>query len=359
MSLSTTETVVAKRRRLATTDSLMFFILQRILTGFFLIIGITLIAFTITQLVPGDPAAANLGQSQYSDPAIVAAFYEKYGLDQPVHIQYWKYLTNLVQLDFGMSIGSGRPVSTDLAEYLPATVEIAFVAIVFSLIIGLALGTISAITRDRLPDQVIRVFSLTGVSMPMFWTALTVFYIFFFVLGWSPGSGRLEPGIDPPSKVTGLYTVDSLLAGDFELFRMALSHLALPALVLGIYTVGLLTRFTRASVLEILGNDYVRAARAKGLSEWTVIRRHVLRPALLSIVTVAGVAFASLLSGSVLVENVFSWPGLGQYAFTSALGLDLPGVMGVSMVVAFVYISMNIIVDVLYRVIDPTMKTNG
>ena len=264
-----------------------------------------------------------------------------------------------IPYDFGMSIGSGRPVSTDLAEYLPATVEIAFVAIVFSLIIGLALGTISAITRDRLPDQVIRVFSLTGVSMPMFWTALTVFYIFFFVLGWSPGSGRLEPGIDPPSKVTGLYTVDSLLAGDFELFRMALSHLALPALVLGIYTVGLLTRFTRASVLEILGNDYVRAARAKGLSEWTVIRRHVLRPALLSIVTVAGVAFASLLSGSVLVENVFSWPGLGQYAFTSALGLDLPGVMGVSMVVAFVYISMNIIVDVLYRVIDPTMKTNG
>lgn len=347
------------KRRLATADSLLVFILQRLLTGVFLIIGITLISFTITQLVPGDPAAANLGQSQYSDPAIVKAFYEKYGLDQPVYIQYWKYLTNLIHLDFGMSIGSGRPVATDLAEYLPATVEIALVAISVSLVIGLALGTISAITRDRLPDQVIRVLSLTGVSMPMFWTALTVFYIFFFVLGWSPGSGRLDPGIDPPSKITGLYSIDALLAGDFELFRMAVSHLAMPALVLGIYTVGLLTRFTRASVLEILGNDYVRAARAKGLSEWTVIRRHVLRPALLSIVTVAGVAFASLLSGSVLVESVFSWPGLGQYAFTSALGLDLPGVMGVSMVVAFVYITMNIIVDVMYRLIDPTMKTSG
>jgi len=195
--------------------------------------------------------------------------------------------------------------------------------------------------------------------MPAFWTALTAFYIFFFVLGWAPGTGRLEPGGEPPPRVTGLFTIDALIKGDFQTFRQAFSYLLLPAIVLAIYAVGVLTRFTRASMLEILGNDYVRAARAKGLPEFTVIRRHVLRPALLSIITVAGVAFASLLAGSVLVENVFSWPGLGQYAYRAAVGLDLPGIMGVSMVVATVYITMNLLVDILYRIIDPQMRDSS
>ncbi len=332
------------------------FIVRRLLTSILLIFGITLIAFSITQLVPGDPVAANLGQSAYSDPAIVAAFKKQFGLDQPVYIQYIKYASHLVKGDMGISLSSKRPVTTDLKEYFPATLEIALIAIFFALFIGILLGTISAITRDRLPDQIIRVFSLTGVSMPVFWTALTAFYVFFFLLGWAPGSGRLEPGADPPPHKTGLYTVDALLNGDFSTFKQAFAHLLLPALVLAVYAVGVLTRFTRASVLEILGNDYVRSARAKGLPEFTVIRRHVLRPALLSIITVAGVAFSSLLAGSVLVENVFSWPGLGQYAYRAAVGLDLPGIMGVSMVVATIYILMNLIVDVLYRVIDPQMR---
>lgn len=332
------------------------FVIKRIFTSILLIFGMTFISFSITQLVPGDPVAANLGQSAYSDPTIVEAFKKEFGLDQPVPVQYVKYVQNLVQGNLGISLSSKRPVTEDLKEYFPATLEIALIAVVFALLIGLLLGTISAVTRDRLPDQVIRVFSLTGVSMPTFWTALVAFYLFFFVLGWAPGTGRLDPGAEAPPTVTGLFTIDALLAGDFSTFRQAFSYLLLPALVLAIYAIGVLTRFTRASVLEILGNDYVRTARAKGLPEFTVIRRHVLRPALLAIITVAGVSFASLMAGSVLVENVFSWPGLGQYAYRAAVGLDLPGIMGVSMVVATVYITMNLIVDILYRVIDPQLR---
>ena len=344
------------KKRLLSGTGFTPFIVRRLLTSILLVIGVTFISFTITQLVPGDPVAANLGQSAYSDPAIVAAFEKEFGLDQPVPVQYIKYLGNLLQGDFGVSLSSKRPVIEDLREYFPATLEIAAVAVFLSFFVGIFLGIVSAITRDKLPDQIIRVFSLTGVSMPAFWTALTAFYIFFFVLGWAPGTGRLEPGGEPPANVTGLFTIDALIAGDFDTFKQAFSYLLLPAMVLAIYAIGVLTRFTRASILEILGNDYVRAARAKGLPEYLVIRRHVLRPALLSIITVAGVAFASLLAGSVLVENVFSWPGLGQYAYRAAIGLDLPGIMGVSMVVATVYIFMNLLVDILYRVIDPQMK---
>ncbi|CAB4696531.1 unannotated protein [freshwater metagenome] len=339
------------------SSSFAKFIYKRIAVGLLMMIGITFVAFAVTQVVPGDPAAVNLGQSAMSNPEIVARWRAEYGLDKPVPEQYMRYISKVLQGDLGISQHSRRPVSEDLAEYFPATIEIALVAIIFSIIIGFSLGILSAMTRDRLPDQLIRVLSLTGVSMPTFWTSLVVFYIFFFKLGWFPGTGRLDPGGDEPTHLTGLYTIDALVHGQFSIAWIALKHLALPAIVLATYTIGVLTRFTRASVLEILGNDYVRSARAKGLPEWLVIKRHVLRPALLSIITVAGVAFGGLLSGSVLVENVFSWPGLGQYAFKSAIALDLPGIMGVSIVVAGVFIIMNLIVDFLYRIIDPNLRS--
>jgi ABC-type dipeptide/oligopeptide/nickel transport system permease component len=344
------------RKSVAMRFLLPKFIAKRIVIGLLLMLGITLISFTVTQLIPGDPAAVNLGQSAMSDPAVVAAWRKTYGLDKPVPVQYFRYIGKVLHGDLGMSQQSRRPVSTDLAEYFPATIEVAFFAILISMVVGFALGIFSAVTRDRLPDQIVRIFSLVGVSMPTFWTALIVFYLLFFKLGWLPSTGRLDAGVDPPPHTTGLYTIDALIHGEYGLAWSAFTHLLMPTLVLAIYTIGVLTRFTRASVLEILGNDYVRAARAKGIPESLVIRRHVLRPALLSIVTVAGVAFGGLLSGSVLVERVFSWPGLGQYAFKSAIGLDLPGVMGVSMVIAAVFITMNLIVDLLYLVIDPRLR---
>ncbi|HEX4726194.1 MAG TPA: ABC transporter permease [Jatrophihabitans sp.] len=346
---------VADSRRGAPND-LARYLGRRLAIGVVLVIGTTLIAFLLTQLVPGDPAAANLGQRAISDPAAVATFRHQNGLDRPLPVQYVIYLGHLLHGNLGMSQQSHRPVRSDLAEYVPATMELALFAIVISLLLGVIFGVLAAITRDRWPDQVLRVVSLAGVSMPTFWIALVAFYLFFFKLGWVPGGGRLDPGQDPPAHVTGLYTVDSLLHGQWGLFESSLQHLVLPGLVLATYTIGMLLRFTRASVLEVLGNDYVRAARAKGLPELVVIRRHVLRPALVGIITVAGVAFGSLLSGTVLVENIYSWPGIGQYAFRSATNLDLPAIMGVSLVVAIVYIALNIVVDVLYGAIDPRIR---
>lgn len=358
MSERTILTAEEENSSSAVRSTLWTFIIRRIAIGLLMMLGITFISFSVTQLVPGDPAAINLGQSAMSNPTIVAAWRAKYGLDKPVPEQYIYYVKNLLQGDLGISQQTRRSVSTDLKEYFPATLELAIVAILISLVLGLLFGTIAAITRDRWPDQIIRFFSLTGVSVPTFWLALVCFYIFFFKLSWFPSNGRLDPGADTPATITGMFTFDALLRGKWALAWDAFRHLMLPAIVLAIYTVAVLTRFTRASMLEILNNDYVRAARAKGLSEFTIIKRHAMRPALLSIITVAGVAFGNLLSGSVLVENVFSWPGIGQYAFKSAIGLDLPGIMGVSIVVAGIFITMNLLVDIAYRIIDPNLRNS-
>jgi peptide/nickel transport system permease protein len=322
----------------------------------FLGIGVTLMSFVITNLVPGDPAAAALSDRAMADEATVAAYRARHGLDQPPPIQYLYYLSNLVRGDFGTSTFNGQPVRAELARFIPATLELAAVAIVVSLVLGVLFGTLAALYRDRFIDQALRVVSLSGVSMPVFWLALVAFYVLSFRLGWFPGTGRLNPGTLPPPTVTGAYTVDALLAGDLEIFWDALRHTLLPSFVLAAYTVSLLTRFTRSAVLEVLGNDYVRTARAKGLPGTTVVTRHVLRAALAPIITVAGVMFGSILSGTVLIETIFSWPGLGQYAFRSATNLDLPSIMGVSLFVAVVYITINFVVDLLYGVIDPRVR---
>ena len=335
---------------------MVWFVARRLAAMVFLAIGITLIAFIVTHLVPGDPAAANLGQNAMSDPTIVAAWRAKNGLDHPLPVQYLNYLGGLLHGDLGISQRTQQPVSTELAEYVPATIELAFAAIFLSVVIGVPLGIIAAMRRNSWADQVLRVLSLSGVSLPTFWLALIAYYVLFFKLGWLPGGGRLKPGIPPPTHRTGFYTIDSLLDGNPAKFWDAAQHLALPAMVLAAFTIGLLTRFTRASILEVLNNDYVRTARAKGLPERTVIMRHVLRPALVPILTVFGVAFGSLLSGTVLVEKIFSWPGVGQYAYDAALNLDLPSIMGVTLVVAIIYILINFIVDILYGVVDPRIR---
>jgi len=345
-----------RRRATAGHRDLRRFLLRRLGSGLVVCIGITLVAFVLTHLVPGDPAAANLGQRAIGDPAAVAAFRHQYGLDRPLPVQYALYLKNLLHGNLGISEQSHRPVLADLEEYAPATIELALFAIVLSLVIGISLGIVAAAYHDRWPDHVIRVVSLAGVSMPVFWIALVAFYLLFFKLGWLPGGGRLDPAQTPPTHLTGMFTVDAAMHGQWGLFWSALRHLILPGLVLAIFTTGTLTRSTRASMLEIMGNDYVRAARLKGLPERIVILRHVLRPALVPIITVAGVAFGNLLAGTVLVENIFSWPGLGQYAYRSAVNLDLPAIMGVSLFVALVYIVVNVITDLLYGIIDPRIR---
>ncbi|MEO1104305.1 MAG: ABC transporter permease [Pseudomonadota bacterium] len=336
--------------------SLLRFSLRRIATGALLCIGVTLIAFVLTLVVPGDPVAASLGDVAGDDPEIVQAFRERYGLDKPLPQQYAIYVGNLLTGDLGMSLNTRRPVLVDLQQYMPATVELAVAAMMMAMVLGVALGVVAAVHRDGWPDQAIRVVSLAGVSVPTFWLSVVCLYVFFYKLGWSPGVGRLSPGASAPPGVTGMYTIDALIAGDWKTFVEALTYLALPALVLAVYTIGAITRFTRASMLESLNQDYVRAARAKGLPGRTVIMRHALRPALAAIVTVSGLAFGRMLGGAVLVESVFSWPGLGEYAYRSALSLDLRAIMGVSLVIAIVYIVVNLVVDVLYAVIDPRIR---
>jgi peptide/nickel transport system permease protein len=314
------------------------------------------VTFCVVAVVPGDPAAANLGQSALGDPTIVAAFDRHYGLDRPLPVQYALYVWHLLHADLGESELTQRPVTTDLREYFPATLELALAAIVVALVLGVALGLCAALSRDRLADRLIRFGSLAGISIPNFWLGLAAFWLFFYKLRWLPGEGRLSPALDPPRSITGLYTVDSLLTGNWVDLGDAARHLVLPAAVLACYTLSLITRFSRTSILDVLNQDYVRAARAKGLPARILIPRHVLRPALLQIVTITGLAFGSLLSGAVLVEQVFSWPGLGQYAFRSATALNLPGITGVCIVIALVYILANLAVDVLYTLIDPRLS---
>jgi peptide/nickel transport system permease protein len=332
------------------------YLLRRLGVSALLIVGVTLVTFVLTNLVPGDPVAANLGQRAAENPATVAAYRAHYGLDRPLPVQYVTYLGNLVQGDLGESQQTHRPVLTDLQSAVPATLEIAIGAIVLSVLIGVGFGVVAAVRRGQLADSALRLVSLVGISVPTFWLALVAFYVFSFQLDLAPGSGRLAPATTPPPHVTGLYTVDALLAGEWETFGDALAHLMLPTLVLTLYTVGLLTRFTRSAVLEVLEQDYVRSARAKGLPGRTVLFRYVLRAAMVPILTVVGLAFGALLSGTVLVEEIFAWPGVGSYAYQAASHLDLPAVMGVGLLVGVIYLVINLVVDLLYGVIDPRVR---
>ncbi|MDT7653905.1 MAG: peptide/nickel transport system permease protein [Pseudonocardiales bacterium] len=335
---------------------LVRYVLRRIGVSALLVLGVTLVTFVLTNLVPGDTVAANLGQQAAEDPTIVAAYRVHYGLDRPLPEQYVTYLGNLLRGDLGESQQTHRSVVADLSAAVPATLEIAIGAIVLSILIGVGLGVVAAVRRGHLTDSALRLVSLVGISVPTFWLAMVAFYVFSYQLDIAPGSGRLSPATTAPPDVTGLYTVDSLLAGQWVTFGDAVAHLVLPTLVLTLYTVGLLTRFTRSAVLEVLDQDYVRSARAKGLPGRAVLVRYVLRAALVPILTVVGLAFGALLSGTVLVEQIFSWPGMGSYAYQAASHLDLPGVMGVGLVVGVIYVVINLVVDLLYGAIDPRVR---
>ncbi len=321
-----------------------------------LALGITLVAFVLTQLVPGDPALSALGPVTSSDPEAVRAYHEHWGMDRPLPVQYGTYLWNLAQGDLGTSQLSHQPVLDDLRQAIPATAELALLSIAFAILVGVPLGVVAAIRQNGPVDHGLRVVSLAGISMPTFWLALLALYVFFFRLDWFPGGGRLDPGVRPPGEITGMYSLDAVFRGQWSTAWDAFHHIMLPALVLAAFNVSLIMRYTRSAILEVINDDYVRAARAKGLPERVVVTRHVLRAALPSVVTVIGLVFANVLTGAVLVENIFSWPGIGQYAYQASIELDLPAIMGVGLFVAVVYVTVNFVVDVLYGVIDPRMR---
>jgi peptide/nickel transport system permease protein len=335
------------------------FILRRLLFMGPQLLGMSLIAFVISHSIPADPVAAHLGQRSMENPAIVAAFRAEWGLDRPLPEQYLRYVLNLLRGNLGVSIRTHQPVASDLGRALPASAELAFAATIVSVLVGVPFGVLSAVRRNHLVDHLVRAVSLLGVSSPVFWLGLVSLYVFYFRLGWLPGPGRLDVGMPEPPRVTGMYTLDSVLAGSWGTFLAALKHLALPSLVLAAATMGLLTRLTRSSMLDVLGAEYIRTARGKGLPERLVVFRHALANALIPTVTIVGLTFGDILAGTVLTETIFSWPGVGRYAFQSAITLDFPAILGVSVLIAAIFILVNLVTDVLYLVLDPRLRRAG
>lgn len=320
------------------------------------LLGVTVIIFMVSHILPTDPVVAVLGDQASAHPAIVDAYREKWGLDHPLPVQYGTYLWNLAHGDLSVSINSHRPVADDLRDYLPATIELATAALLVSLVVATPLGIFAATRRGRPSDLVIRLTTLIGVSMPIFWLALVSLNLFYVRLGIAPGPGRLDIGRAPPPTVTGLYTIDSLLAGQPGTCLDALQHLALPALVLATWSTGLLTRIVRTSMLGILHQDFIRTVRSKGASERYVIWKHGFPNAMIPVITVAGLTYGDLLAGAVLTETIFAWPGIGRYMYQAALVADFPAILGVSLVIALAYLVVNLLVDVLYAVIDPRIR---
>jgi peptide/nickel transport system permease protein len=334
------------------------YVLRRLILVPPLLLGVTLVAFVLSHSVPADPVAAHLGQSALLDPEIVAAFKREWGLDKPLHEQYLAYLANLAHGNMGRSIVSKRPVEEDLAQYLPNTVLLATAAILIAVVLGVPLGMVSAVKRNAPIDHLVRAVALIGVSMPVFWLALVSLFLFYYRLDWMPGPGMLDNRFVAPPSVTGFLPIDALLVGDWGVFWNSLHHLILPAMVLSSFSIGLIARVTRSSMLEILSQDYMRTARAKGLKERIVVTRHALRNALIPTLTVIGLAYGNQLGGAVLTETIFSWPGVGRYAYQAASSLDFPAIMGVTMLIAAIYIGVNLIVDILYGVLDPRIRVS-
>jgi peptide/nickel transport system permease protein len=291
-----------------------------------------------------------------SDPEIVAAFRHEWGLDKSPVEQYLIYLVNLLRGDLGKSIKTKNPVADDIRQFLPATIELATTSIVAGLLLGVGLGIASAVWRGGIIDYITRTLALIGVSFPVFVLALLGLSILHAQLRLTAGQGRLDFTLSAPPNMTGLYTIDSILAGRWDIFSNALAHLVLPSLVLGMYSSGLIARITRSSLLEVLGMEYIRTARAKGLAESIVILRHGLSNALIPVVTVIGLSYGNLLSGAVLTESIFSWPGIGRYAFRASTSQDFPAIMGVSILIAFIYVGVNFVVDILYFFLDPRIR---
>jgi peptide/nickel transport system permease protein len=326
---------------------------SRLFTSAVMVLLATMVIFLIANTVPGDPVLSALGDLAASNPQTVAEYRHKWGLDLPIYQRYWLFLDGLAHGNLGESIASRRPVLDDIEDYAPATIELATVGFALSLIVGLPLGVMAAVKRDSWIDHVARAVSLVGVSAPTFWLAFIMLAVFYGWLNWAPGPGQLDPVSFPPDRITCLVLVDSFLAGDWDTFHDAAAHLVLPSIVLAGATLGLITRTTRAAMLEALSQDYVRVAKAKGLRRHLIVMGHALPNAMLPVVTLGGLAYANLLAGAVMTETVFSWPGLGRYTFRSAVTVDFPAIMAITAIVAAIFVMVNFLVDLSYAMLDP------
>lgn len=336
--------------------SLIQYIARRLILAIPMLIGITLAMFLMYNLVQVDPIVMIVNERQLSNPEIVEAATRRWGLDRPPWEQYLTYLLNYARGDLGNSFLTQRPVLDDLRLYLPATAELALASLLFAVAIGIPAGIIAGIRPGGWFDRLAWLVSLLNASLPPFWTGLIVLFLFYYNLGWLPGPGRIDPRMAEPARMTGLLLVDSLAAGNMQAFWSAAGHLILPSFILGSFTLAIVLRVTRAAIIEEMRREYVRTARSKGMRERRVIVHHALRNVLLPLVTILGLALAALLGGAVMTETVFDWPGLGTYLVKAAANLDYPAIQGGTLLIAVIFIALNLAVDVLYGVLDPRAR---
>lgn len=329
------------------------YIIRKLVLLIPVLFGVTLATFMVMHLFTTDPTEIILGQ--HATTQRVEALREELGLNKPIHVQFGDYLSNALHGDLGKSVITKTSITDELMRRFPATVELALAAIFIATIMGILFGVISAVKQNSIYDYGTMVTALLGVSMPIFWLGLMMIILFSVILGWLPASGRIGIGMQPET-ITGLYLVDALLTGDIGAFVNAFEHLIMPALALGSYSTAIIARMTRATMLETIRQDYIRTARAKGLTEKVVIFKHALRNALIPVVTVIGLQMGALLGGAVLTETVFSWPGIGSYLVEGIMVSDYPRVQGAVLLVGTIFVLVNLLVDVLYSYLDPRIQ---
>ena len=319
------------------------------------LLGVVVLIFIITRVLPGDPARTLAGEN--AAPSQIEKLREQMGLDMPIWQQFLEYFTGLFQGDLGYAWHTGRPVLDDFLVRFPATVELAIAAIAIGLVVGITLGIFSATQRDRLGDHITRVVSLVGASMPLFWLGLLVISFFYGQLGIEPAPlGRLGDSVNPPTHTTGLFVLDSILSGDTVALGSALSHLIWPAMVLSVGSVAIISRMTRSAMLEVLGQDYIRTAESKGLSQPQVIGKHAFKNASPTISVIVGLQFGQLLGGAVITEMIFNWPGIGGYVIDSIQATDYAPVQALTLVAAVIFLVVNLIVDLSQGIFDPRVR---
>ena len=327
--------------------------LKRILMVIPVMIGVSIIVFCLMRVFSPDPAPIVLGQ--HATQESMEAWREEYGLNDPIVKQYLTYMKGALQGDLGNSYYTQAPVAEEIGARFPATIELAIVAITFASIVGVFLGVIAAVKKNSVVDAGSTLVALVGVSIPIFWLGILFIMFFSGYLHLLPTGGRINVMLEP-AHVTGLYTIDAIITGNWAALQDALIHLILPALTLGMYSMAIITRMTRSTMLETLNQDYIRTARAKGLTERKVIGKHALRNSMIPVVTVIGLQFGALLGGALLTESVFAWPGIGKYTVDSILKSDFPVVQGIVLLVAVVFVMVNLGADLMYAFLDPRIK---
>lgn len=336
-------------------DSLLTLLLRRLLMMIFSVIGATIIIFSISHLMTNDPALLIAGPK--ASPETVLRIRQEYGLDLSIEKQYAIYMNKLLNFDFGPSFSTRRPVIQDLADFFPATAELVTYSLFIAVVGGISLGGISARNEHSWVDRFSNLLAMTGVSVPGFWIALLGQLLLYDFLGWLPLGGRLSDEIIPPPFWTGFLTIDSLVAGDLRAFADAVKHIFLPALVISIEPASIIFRIMRASILEVMNEQYITAARAKGVRQSKIYWHHALRNALLPTITTIGLLVGYLMGGSILVESIFSWPGIGRYSANALLSADYNAIMGVTIITVIIYLTANLVVDILCNLLDPRLRS--